>query len=261
MIRRMLAIAQITIFETLSRKHLYVLLIVMLAIYFYFGRLEFFNLGKDASFLKLIPITGLSLFGLIVSIFAAARQLPDEIAQKTVFPLLAKPVTRLEFVTGKFAGVWIVTALSMAAVAAMFAAMLWLKGIALNQIFWQAAFLQTLQMACIIAMVLMLSTVLSQAANLVLSFLLYYLLGSAGATLEDMLYAKAFPKGLEWMQYPYTGLSYLLPRLDLFNISKAVVHDAQPKPWTIVLPFLGYATAVSAVFLVLAAVLFRRKDL
>ena len=46
-------------------------------------------------------------FSWILTIGLASRQLPTEERAGTVFPLLAKPVTRMELIVGKWAGCWV----------------------------------------------------------------------------------------------------------------------------------------------------------
>lgn len=258
MIRRIAAISQITVLETLSKKHLYILILILIGIYFYFGRMDFFGLGMEASFIKLVPLTGISIFALVVTILATARQIPDERQNKTIFPLLAKPVSRFEFLAGKFLGVSSMVVFTILVTATLFYFLLSAKGVKFNALYWQAIVLQCLQFCVFISIVLALSTVLSHAATVVLAFLLFYLLGSAGSTLEDMLFSDSFP---DQMRGLYQGLLAALPRLDLFNITKAVIHDLPPQSWVIVLPFVGYAAAASLVFLLIGSLLFRRKDL
>jgi ABC-type transport system involved in multi-copper enzyme maturation permease subunit len=256
--RRVMAVCTITILETLSRKHVYVLLLILAGVYLSFGRLEFFDLGVQSGFAKLIPVTGIALFGVIVAVFASARQVGDEISQRTIYPLLAKPLSRFEFLIGKLFGIGIVMSVAIVALAAVFQVILESKGIDLNKVYWQAVTLQILQMWIMISLVLTLSVFLNKDATIVLGFLLYYLLGSAGATLEDMLYVGAFPSMLEPF---YRALLFVTPRLDLFNISKAVLHDAVPQPWSIVIPFLAYAACSCTLLLAIGALVFRRKDL
>lgn len=258
MIRRIFAIAQIAVLETIHKKHVYVLGLILLAFYFLLGRFEFFNLGKDASFVRLVPLTGIQFVGLLVAVLAAARQLPDETAQKTILPMLAKPISRFEFLLGKFGGVLAVTVVAMAALAGLFQFMLTSRGVTLDRVYWQAVYLQALQMCVMISLVLCLSTLLSYAATVVVSLLAYYLLGTAGSTLEDMIYVGEIPHGFVWF---YKSLLLAMPRLDLFNITKAVVHGSAERPWTVVIPFTAYAAVYSLLFLMIGALRFRRKDL
>ena len=105
---------------------------------------------------------------------------------------------------------------------------------------------------------LAISAVASYAATICISLGLYYVLGSAGATIEDLLFTGGLPPPLPLL---YRGLLYAMPRLDLFNISRAVLHQSAPQPWIIVLPFVAYAACCSAFFLALGAAAMKKKDL
>jgi len=50
---------------------------------------------------------------LVIAIATAARQIPVERENRTIFPLLAKPVTRWQVVLGKFMGSWLATGVAL----------------------------------------------------------------------------------------------------------------------------------------------------
>jgi ABC-type transport system involved in multi-copper enzyme maturation permease subunit len=52
--------------------------------------------------------------GLVIAITCTAVQILAEREQRTIFPLLAKPVTRAQFLPGNFLGCWLVTGLVLA---------------------------------------------------------------------------------------------------------------------------------------------------
>ena len=57
-------------------------------------------------YLKEICLLLIWVSSLVICITTAARQIPAEWENRTIFPLLAKPVTRWHVVVGKFAGCW-----------------------------------------------------------------------------------------------------------------------------------------------------------
>jgi ABC-type Na+ efflux pump permease subunit len=57
-------------------------------------------------------------------VLATARLLPQEIEDRTAYTVLAKPVSRFEYLGGKLLGVFLLLALSLLAMAAMFFAVL-----------------------------------------------------------------------------------------------------------------------------------------
>ena len=51
-----------------------------------------------------------SVYGLIVAVVIGAASLYREIELKTIFPILARPVRRWEYILGKFLGIWLTLA-------------------------------------------------------------------------------------------------------------------------------------------------------
>ena len=56
-----------------------------------------------------------SLYGLIVAVVIGATSLYREIELKTLFPILARPVRRWEYIVGKFLGTWVTLTVFVAA--------------------------------------------------------------------------------------------------------------------------------------------------
>jgi len=73
-------------------------------------------------FLGLWP-AAMSLLGLIVAIFVGTGLVNKEIEKRTVLVLIAKPISRVEFITGKHLGLSAVLALLVAAMTAIYLAM------------------------------------------------------------------------------------------------------------------------------------------
>jgi len=107
------AIATNTFKEGVRQPVFYVLVaggcvLMLLSVYF-----TLFSFGEEAKLVKDMGLATITLFGLIVALFTSSGVISDEIEKKTVLTVLCKPVTRTEFVLGKFFGI----------VAAAFAAM------------------------------------------------------------------------------------------------------------------------------------------
>lgn len=101
-----LAIAGVVIKELYRRKDFYVLLVLTALITGLLGMINFFNDPTIVRYLKEICLLLIWISSLVICITTAARQIPAEREQRTIFPLLAKPVTRWQVVLGKFAGCW-----------------------------------------------------------------------------------------------------------------------------------------------------------
>jgi ABC-type transport system involved in multi-copper enzyme maturation permease subunit len=101
-----LAISGIVIKELYRRKDFYVLFVLTALITLVLGSVNFFNDPKIVRYLKEVCLLLIWISSLVIAISTAARQIPAERENRTIFPLLAKPVTRGQVITGKFLGCW-----------------------------------------------------------------------------------------------------------------------------------------------------------
>jgi ABC-type Na+ efflux pump permease subunit len=101
-----LAIAGVVIKELYRRKDFYVLLVLTFVITSVLGMINFFNDPTIVRYLKEICLLLIWISSLVICITTAARQIHAERESRTIFPLLAKPVTRWQVLLGKFAGSW-----------------------------------------------------------------------------------------------------------------------------------------------------------
>jgi ABC-type transport system involved in multi-copper enzyme maturation permease subunit len=102
-----LAISGIVIKELYRRKDFYVLFVLTALITLLLGSVSFFNDTKIVRYLKEVCLLLIWISSLVIAIGTAARQIPAEREHRTIFPLLAKPVTRGQFILGKFLGCWL----------------------------------------------------------------------------------------------------------------------------------------------------------
>src|SRR5947209_3711765 len=99
-----LALASLVIKELYRRKDFYVLFVVTAVITLLMAFVNFFNEDKIVRYLKDICLLLIWISALVIAIGTAARQIPAERESRTIFPLLAKPVSRWQVILGKFAG-------------------------------------------------------------------------------------------------------------------------------------------------------------
>jgi Cu-processing system permease protein len=110
--------------ETIRRREFYVLLLFMGL--FFLGtvtaRITGIENAATATFLLNLGLTLAYYFALLLTILTAARQFPDEIENRTIYPLLAKPISRGQFLAGK----WLASCLSGLICFAVLLVMAWL---------------------------------------------------------------------------------------------------------------------------------------
>src|SRR5271156_2506691 len=111
--RNIFAVAGVVIKELYRRKDFYVLFIITILICLVMASVNIFNDAKIVRYLKEICLLLIWISSLIIAITTSARQIPAERESRTIFPLLAKPVSRAEVIAGKFAGCWLACGLSL----------------------------------------------------------------------------------------------------------------------------------------------------
>src|SRR6266478_795460 len=105
--KNIFAVSGIVLKELYRRKDFYVLFILTALICLVMSSVRIFNDAKVARYLKEICLALVWISSLVIAITTAARQIPSERENRTLFPLLAKPLSRTQLLLGKFLGCWL----------------------------------------------------------------------------------------------------------------------------------------------------------
>jgi hypothetical protein len=253
---RLLGIAQVTVLESVRRKDPYVVLILGFAIVLGAGLFNQFGIEGLEKFVKDVALTVTNMLCIVICVVAAARQLPVEISNRTLYPLLAKPVSRTTVFLGKYVGVGLMSS----AVVILF----WVElqilfmafGISSGAIFFQAMYLRILSMWLIAAVVVTLSLFLTHGANVTVSLLLSLAMSTFANTI--LAVHGELQGAARWIA---EGLYWVVPHLELFDLSKKVIHDWPSIPMGALAALTAYAVLYAVLFVALGAWRFRRTAL
>jgi Cu-processing system permease protein len=253
------AIAVVVLLEMIRRKDFYVLFVLTALITLVMGSVTFFNDDKIVRYLKEICLLLIWLSSLVIAISSAARQIPTEREARTIFPLLAKPVTRGQVVVGKFLGCWLATGLALVVFYVFFGAVAASREHAWPLAnYFQAAALHWAALGIVIALTLAGSLVFAAPSSTVtITFV---------AVLGVLVLGRHLDKvALQWEGAGGAALHalyYVIPHLEFFaDVRDLIIHNWPVVPW---LPWAGallYAGLYTAAFLVCGWLLFRRKSL
>ena len=108
-----LALAGVVIKELYRRKDFYVLFVLTAVITVAAGSVHFFDDPNIVRYIKDLCMLLIWISALFITIATAARQIPAERENRTIFPLLAKPVTRGQVILGKFFGCWLASGIAL----------------------------------------------------------------------------------------------------------------------------------------------------
>jgi ABC-type Na+ efflux pump permease subunit len=117
---RIIAITFNTLTELTRLKVFYVLLVFALLLIGSSIFMAQFSFQQEFQILKDVSLGAISIFTSLLAIVGTARLIPQDIEDRTVYTILAKPVPRFEYVAGKIAGVLLLLAISTVVMSAAF---------------------------------------------------------------------------------------------------------------------------------------------
>jgi len=124
---RLTAIAGNTLIGLARLKIFYVLLLFALLLIGSSVFMAQMTFQQEFQVLKDIGLGAMSLFTSLLAIIATARLLPQDVEDRTAYTVLAKPVSRFEYLAGKLVGVFLLLAVSLVAMSALFFLVLGLR--------------------------------------------------------------------------------------------------------------------------------------
>ncbi len=291
---KVLAIAGVVVRELYRRKDFYVLFVLTALITLLLGAVNFFNDPRIVRYLKEVCLLLIWISSLVIAVVTTARQLPAEKDNRTLFPLLAKPVTRWQVILGKFAGCWFATGIALLIFYLFFALISESRGRvaepgaapaaaaasatgptahstpaadhpeehedATHNAVWtylEGAWLHWMMLAVVIAMVLFGSLVFAApSSNATIMFIIVGGILLLGEHLNKVALRQSEP-AQTILQVVY----FAIPHLEWFDLRDFIIYDHPPAPaWACALAS-AYAAVYTLLFLVAAWMVFRRKAL
>jgi ABC-type transport system involved in multi-copper enzyme maturation permease subunit len=204
-----------------------------------------------------VGLAAMSVLGLIVAIFVGTGLVNKEIEKRTVLVLIAKPISRSEFITGKHLGLSAVLAFLITAMTAIYITLLQLNRIPypLGSILLAAVYL-FLQLSLVTAIAIALGVFTSSVLATLLSFGMYLV----GNLSQDLLTLGRLSKnpGLESLT---RNLYLVLPDLSRLDLKNQAVYGSQllPNPLTLITN-ASYGLLYTVLVLAIAILIFSRRE-
>jgi len=197
------------------------------------------------------------LFSIVITTGVAARLFPYEFEKRTIYPLLAKPVSRGVLILGRYLGA--LTA-SASALIIFYAAYILLcgvrQGIWFSETLLQAFVLHLGLLAVITALGMAGSLLLTVSANVTIVLLLVFAMLVFGTRLPELAAGQSvFGKITLYAAYA------LAPHTEFFDLRQRLVHEWPAVSWGVCTIVMAYAAVYSTACLFVADLLLRRKKL
>lgn len=252
------ALATVVIKELYRRKDFYVLFVLTALVTLAALSVNFFEDTKIIRYVKDICLLLIWLSTLVISVVTAARQIPAEKENRTIFPLLAKPVSRGQVVAGKFLGCWLASGMALLCFYVFFVAVTGWRTPDLHLgAYAKSMVLHWMMLGIVIAMTLLGSVIFSAvSANATICLIAVFGILFVGEHL-----AKLGARQTEPARSLTYAVFYAIPHIELFDVRKQIVND-QALPGLVDCGLASlYAAAYSGALLYAAWLLFRRKNL
>jgi Cu-processing system permease protein len=263
-VRNIGLIAWTLMLEAWRRREIYVIVFVTTAFLIGLRFVHFFGMEGLGKFYREVSLKTMNVITAITVILLAARQLPREFSSRTIYPLLAKPVTRLEFLLGKFVGVLAAGVFCYALFMIVFGiGSVTLRAPVHSILFAQSVYLQVLSLAVVCGMVLFLSMAMHSDAAATLALVLFL----ASQILMNLM-STVYDYSTGAARAVLLALHFIIPQLTLFDASSKVIHSMKGAeivwgalPAWAMWELTAYAAVYVLLFLSGAFLLFRRRPL
>jgi Cu-processing system permease protein len=231
------AIAGVVIKEMYRRKDFYVLFALIIVITLILGSLNFFDDDRIARYLKEACMLLIWLSSLVIAVTTTARQIPAERESRTIYPLLAKPVGRGEFIVGKFLGCWMACGISLLVFYFFFGVIAASREHSFPIVaYFQAIWLHWMCLGIVVGLALLGSLVFA-APSSTATICLIVVLGImfAGGHLNGIALQMPGFRGA----FVY-GIYYAIPHLEWYDVRDFIIHNNTPETARKVIDWLAW---------------------
>lgn len=257
MVWRITAIARNAFREAVRDRVLYNLVLFVLLLTgaaIFIGELSG---GQERRIIVDLGLSAMLLFGVFIAIFVGVGLVYKEIERRTIYTIFAKPVTRGEFIVGKYLGLCLTLLVNVVVMGAGVSLALtyvsrgW-DPLALS--IWPAILLIYVELMILTGVALLFSSFSSPALSALLTFFIF-IIGHFSAALKGL----STSMGSTSARWLFGGLYYLLPNLANLSYITPAAHGEVPGVAHIATVVL-YSLIYIAVILSAATLIFSRRN-
>lgn len=250
---KVVAVAGVTLREALRRKLQVNLLLFALLLLLVSAVVSSLTLGEMHRIAADLGLTAMEAMGSLIAVFLGAGAVAGDVERRALYPLVAKPISRAEYLLGRYLGLAATLLLNLAVMAVTLAAVLVLvDGSArpLDLAFLAAVGGIGVQFLVIAAIAVLFSAVTTTTLAAIFALSLT-VAGRLSNDLRTLWTSDGAVVG--------RAIWYLLPNLSALSLNEQVVYRTPPPAsvWLAVVHAVLYAAAALA----LAASIFERRDL
>lgn len=265
---RVWAVALNTFREAVRNRVLYVLALFAVGLMAFSVVLGALSMHEEVRIIKDLGLAGISLVGVVIALFLGVNLLSKELDRKTVYFVIPKPVRRWEFLLGKYVGQVLTLAVLVVLMASILALLLAAQGGRHGVVMVRAEVLVLVELMLLTAVAMLFSSFSSPYLSAMLTAALWIIGRNRGELVAfatgKKLEGTALGTTLELVADVVPDFHALwvsgVPRSDEAGATLPSVHESFVS-WGYVAEAGLYGLSYAAVCLLLAMVLFSRRDL
>lgn len=248
------ALARGVILESVRRKDLWVVAILGFLIMAGAGTLGFFGLKGLETFAKDLAGSVLGMFSTVMAVLVGSRVMPEEIKNRTLYPLLARPITRFDLLFGKFWGAVLVTWIAFLLLSCLTALALAMFRVPFEAVMAQYLLAKMLGLAVVVAVSMTLSVFMTAPAAATMSFVLAF-----GSAMIVRALVMAYESSSPSMQIVFKAMNAILPQYGLFDLGGRAANGWGPVQAWVLGALAAYALVYCSGMLSLGWFKFRKQ--
>jgi Cu-processing system permease protein len=213
--------------------------------------------GQERKIMVDLGLSAMLLFGVFIAIFVGVGLVYKEIERRTIYTIFAKPVTRGEFIVGKYLGLCLTLLVNVlvmgtgVSLALIYVSRGW-DPLALS--IWPSILLIYVELMILTGVALLFSSFSSPALSALLTFFIF-IIGHFSADLKGL----ATSMGSTAARWLFSGLYYLLPNLANLSYITPAAHGQAPHVAHVAAAIL-YSLIYIVVILSAAILIFSRRN-
>jgi len=252
--RAVYAITVNTFKEAVRNKILYSLIFFAFVMMLLSLVLDEATVGQRNKIIKDLGLGSINIFGVVIAIVVGINLVYREIEKRTIYPLLAKPVRRSQFLIGKYLGILLTLAVEMFLMSAfLFLLVMFYEGI-FDSHLPLALFMIFVELAVVSAVAIFFSSFSTPFLSGMFAFAIYVI-----GHLTGYLQVFGENSGNIVLKYLTTFFYYVLPNLERFNLKAEAVYQLPVESGKISLSII-YALLYIIMVLFLSVLSFERRD-
>lgn len=254
--RQMGALVRLSFLELWRRNDIFGLLVLGLALMVPLSMASPFGAAGASRYLDEMALLLIWGFSLFIALGAGQRLFPPEFDSRTIYPLLAKPISRGRLLVGKYLGAVCASWSALAFFYALFIGSVLLRGGGFAAELPQAVILHFAFVAFAVAVSLLGSLLMTASANLTLSSVVLVGMFFFGRRLP--VYADSVSGALSWL----VRLAYVIaPHAEFFDMRQRLIHGWGAVEPLVFIVVIAYAFVYVSLLLGAAAMVLKRKKL